>query len=327
MTTTEVARLDSTALPGFGEPSDALERLSAWVDAASNAAKLVAPLVSTAFIPDAYRPKVDPRASDEDKDAARQVAIANGTAAVLLGITLGLDPMTALQQIYIVKGRPGLYARIKVALLIARGHEVWTDELSDTSATVCGRRLGSDHIERVTITIEQAKTAGWTTNDTYTKTPADMLYARAAGRVCDRIAPDVLMGIASIEEVPEQPTRVTAEVGPSNGRRVTAAEILAATRPAEPAPAGPSTAEPDSPPADPPAVSAESRMSDRQKRQLFALLKSRGYADKDAALALIAVVIGREIVSRNEMTAAETDQVIAKLDAMPVLNPDKETPS
>jgi hypothetical protein len=318
---TDIARLDGSSLAIPAGATEAFERLGAWVTAASQAHQLVAPLVGTHFIPDAYRPKVDPRATDEVKEEARQLAIANATAAVLQGITLGLDPMTALQQIYIVKGRPGLYARIKVALLQARGHEVWTEELSDTQAVVAGRRKGSQHIERITVTMEQARKAGWTTNEAYAKTPQDMLYARAAGRVCDRIGAAELMGIASVEEIPDTVT-VTAEFGqpdqPGTGR-VTAAEILAATPPTEPPP---QPAEPDPPaqPAEPQPEPEPSRMSEAQKRRLFSMLKSRGYQDKDAALALIAIVIGREITSRNELTAQETDKVIAKLEQMAVLN-------
>jgi hypothetical protein len=118
-----------------------------------------------------------------------------------------------LQQIYIVHGRPGMYTEIKVALVMSRGHEVWVEDISDTRAVVCGRRKGSEAPpERVTVTMDQARKAGWTTNQAYAKTPQDMLYARAAGRVCDRIAPDVLMGIASVEEIRDS-IQTTAEVG------------------------------------------------------------------------------------------------------------------
>lgn len=215
--TADLARMDSTAVAVLGDANEALDRLGRWVQAARDAHALVSPLVDTAFVPEAYRPKVDPRASAEAKAAARATAVANATAAVLQGITLGLDPLTSLQQIYVVHNRPGMYAKLKVALVQSRGHDIWVEDISDTRCVMAGRRKGSDQIERVTVTMDQARKAGWTSNQAYAKTPQDMLYARAAGRLCDHIAADVLMGIASVEEI-QDTIQANAEVG--NGQRV-----------------------------------------------------------------------------------------------------------
>lgn len=224
-------------LVGFGSPSDALDRLARWVDAASNAHRLVAPLVASAFVPEAYKPKVDPRATDKQKQEAYEVAVANATAAVLQGLSLGLDPLVSLQQIYVVHGRPGLYAKIRVALVQSKGHEVWTEDLSDTRAVVAGRRKGSDNVERVTVTMAQARTAGWTRNDNYAKTPQDMLWSRAASRVCDRIAADVLMGIASVEEIADEiASTSTAAAGTRTVRAPRRTELPALTAVPEPEP-------------------------------------------------------------------------------------------
>jgi hypothetical protein len=209
--TVDIVRADSNALVALDGANDALARLGQWVEAARNAHQLVAPLVGTAFVPDAYKPKIDPRATDEQKAEARAVAIANATAAVLQGLSLGLDPLVSLQQIYIVHGRPGMYAKLMVALVQAHGHEIWDEDLSDSRAVVAGRRRGTDNIVRVTVTMEQARKAGWTRNEAYTKTPQDMLWSRAAARVCDRIASDVLKGIASVEQIRDE------MAPPSNG--------------------------------------------------------------------------------------------------------------
>jgi hypothetical protein len=202
--TVDIVPLEGNSLVALDSANEALDRLGRWVEAARHAHQLVAPLVGTAFVPDSYKPKIDPRATPEQKAEARATAIANATAAVLQGITLGLDPMTALQQIYVVHGRPGMYAKIKVALVQSKGHEVWTEDLSDSRAVVAGRRKGTEAIERITVTMEQARKGGWTRNEAYSKTPQDMLWARAASRVCDRIASDALMGIASVEEIQDE---------------------------------------------------------------------------------------------------------------------------
>ena len=180
--TTDIARFDSNAIATMGNANDALDRLEKWVAALTDAGRLVAQLVDTPFFPDSLRPRVDPRATAQEKQRAREVAIANGTAAILQGITLGIDPLTALAQIYIVHNRPGMYAKMMVALVQAHGHEVWTEDLSDTRAVVAGRRSGTEHVERVTITMDMARRAKWTSNAKYQETPQDMLWSRAAAR-------------------------------------------------------------------------------------------------------------------------------------------------
>jgi hypothetical protein len=123
--------------------------------------------------------------------------------------------------VFVVKGRPGLFTKIKVALAQARGHDAWDVERTDKRVTCGGRRRGwpQERFVEISVTIEEATTAGWTSNEAYEKTPADMLWSRAMSRVLDRIAADVLFGIASIEDLevddaptPDRPT-VAAAVG------------------------------------------------------------------------------------------------------------------
>jgi hypothetical protein len=328
--TTDIARMDTNAIAVLGGANDALERLGRWVEAARNATALVAPLVDTAFVPDAYKPRFDPRATDAQKAEARGVAIANATAAVLQGLSLGVDPLVALQQIYIIHGRPGMYAKFMVALIQAHGHEVWTEDLSDTRAVVCGRRKGTDYVERVTITMDMARKAKWTSNAKYQETPQDMLWARAAGRACDRIASDVLKGIASVEEIQDS-IKVEAEV---NGhrtvspRRKAAPAIEAAVEeppledetPAAPEPAAerqdsvrpsdssaPETTEPP----------ASRLITPAQQRKLHASLRDKGKAGRDVALAFITGFLDHDLESTKELTVDEARRVIDALDALP----------
>lgn len=323
--TVDLVRADHNAIATLGGANDALARLGEWVQAASHAHQLVAPLVGTAFIPEAYKPKVDPRATDKEKEEARQVAIANATAAVLQGITLGLDPMTALQQIYVVHGRPGMYTKIKVALVQAAGHEVWTEDLSDTRAVVAGRRRGTENIERVTVTMDQARKAGWTRNDNYGKTPQDMLYARAAGRVCDRVAPDALMGIASVEEIQDEigtpAGNGTRTVTPRRRAQAVTAEVVDPPLDDEPTvyPGDIGTTT-DPEPADGPAE----LITVAQQRKLHALLRERFGTDREAGLTAISGILRRDIDSTKDLTKADATVVIdALLDAAePELTPE-----
>jgi hypothetical protein len=306
--TTDLARMDTAAVAVLTNTSDALVRLGEWVEAARHAHQLVGPLVDTAFVPEAYKPKVDPRATPEQKAEARQIAVNNATAAVLQGITLGLDPMTALQQIYIVHGRPGMYAKLMVALVQAHGHEVWTEDLTDTRAVVCGRRKGTDYTERVAVSMDQARKAGWTSNQAYTKTPQDMLWSRAAARVCDRIASDVLKGIASVEEIRDT-VQATAETG-GNGRRTV-------SPPRRPTPAAiEATVEEEPPLEDPVPAETPKPITAAQQRKLHALLRDKDMADREVALVWMAGEIDRELTSTKDLTLAEAGAIIDALEAM-----------
>jgi hypothetical protein len=323
--TVGLVRMDNNTVAALNGTSDALARLAQWVEAASHAHTLVAPLVGTAFVPDAYKPKVDPRATPEQKQEAYDTAVANATAAVLQGLSLGIDPLVALQQIYIVHGRPGMYAAMMVALVQGHGHDVWTEDESDTRVTMAGRRKGTDVIERVTVTMDQARKAGWTSNAAYTKTPRDMLWARAASRVCNRIASDVLKGIASVEEIRDT-IQVTAEAGtrtvnpPAARRRAIPPPVDAVEEPPldDPADGHPVPSEPqkavqavDEPPIE---IDGPALITGPQSKKLHALLGKTGRGDRDLGLVYIAGVIGREITTTKDLTLAEAGDIIDALD-------------
>lgn len=237
-----------------GGTSSALALMTDFTNTVRQVEAFVNALVDTPFVPEAHWPLPvgvkawempnksarmrHARETQEDWQIRRQIACASGTGAVLTGLPLGLDPLVALAQVFVVKGRPGLYTKIKLALAQARGHDVWDVERSDTRAVVAGRRRGwpQDRFVEITVTIEEAQRAGWTENDTYTKTPADMLWSRAMSRVLDRIAADVLFGIASIEDlevddVPEPTssrTEVQAPAPPAAERDASTARLRAA---------------------------------------------------------------------------------------------------
>ena len=193
-----------------------LSILGDWLTAAESASALARQLVHSFFVPQAYKPS---------GPNGVEVAVANATGAILLGQSLGLDPLTSLQQIYVVHGRPGMYSKMKVALAQRAGHRIWEEEYTPERSTWAGQRAGSEDVVRITLTIEDAKRAGWTSNAAYSKTPADMLAARCQSRVVDRIAADALFGLRSIEDLDDEPAPVAVAA------KVTAAEILAKPAP------------------------------------------------------------------------------------------------
>lgn len=142
-------------------------------------------LSATAFVPQHFRGKPD--------DCA---------AAILYGSTVGMDPMTSLQNLYVIGGKPALYSRPMVGIVLAQGHEIWTEVDTPERVVVCGRRKGSENIERSEWTIERAKQAGYLSNKKYQTDPQAMLYARASGDVARKVAPDALLGMAyNVEEL------------------------------------------------------------------------------------------------------------------------------
>ncbi|OZM74021.1 hypothetical protein CFN78_06960 [Amycolatopsis antarctica] len=161
---------------------------------------------------------------------------------LLYGQELGLAPMQAIQTIDVMKGRPSLRANLWVALARRAGHKVRVTENTATSCTVTVIRSDDpDGPISVTYTIDDAKTAGLTSNANYQKNPKAMLYARAASTAIRQACPEVAMGFSDEYELAEpEPTRPTLA-------QVAAERVPAA---AEPAPVQEPIEQPDVPDAD-----------------------------------------------------------------------------
>ena len=100
---------------------------------------------------------------------------------------------------------------------------------TNTKVTVSGRRRGSQNVQTVTWTMDDAKKAGIAGNPNYAKYPRQMLLARASAELVRAMCPDVLGGITSFaEEAADLPddgptfttaTIVTDEEKPKTTRR------------------------------------------------------------------------------------------------------------
>lgn len=253
------------------------------------ALQIATALVKTPFVPVHFRGKPE--------DAA---------AAVLYGATIDMDPVTALQNIYVVSGKPALYARTMVAIVLSKGHLIWTEHEAEGTVTVCGQRAGSNKVESVTWDTALAKRAGYTKNTKYQSDPRSMLYARASGDVARRVAPDALLGMGYTreeleleDEQPDTPT-VQARSSVSRLRSAVQPDSAGAAPEAEHAEAAP----------------AESLVTKDQLRDLAALLNEQGYTDRTEGLAFIAAKAGREVAASKDLTEVEAADVIAALQAM-----------
>lgn len=286
--------------------------LVAWAEAASAAHRLASPLVSTDFVPAHFRPK-------NGTEEAYKVAQASATAAILFGAEAGLTPMQALQGIYVISGKPAMYARVMLAVTLAQGHAVWTEELTDTKAVVCGQRRGSEHVERVTWTLDRASKAGYTSNKKYATDPQSMLLARAQSDVCRRIAPDAILGMAySVEELEDEgedlaaPRKRTAKrAAPSTPEPEFASPEEAAAEAATDQ--GDDNQDPPEPPLEPDAA------TDAQLSKLAIQFDEAGYTDRDDKLRYLSNAFGRPIGSSRELSKSEASFVIDAFEAGTIL--------
>lgn len=277
---------DPTALPTLDDEGTAL--ISRAVEQMQNAHRLANALATTAFVPAHFRGKPD--------DVA---------AAIMYGAAIGLDPMASLRSIYVVNGQPGMYARQMVAIAQSKGHAIWTEEASDESVTVAGRRCGSSTVERDTWTYARAQKAGYTSNKKYDTDPQAMLWARAASVVVRRIAADALAGLdTSVEELRVIDSEV---VQPQRPKRESAAALLAS---ANPEPAEAEVAEEAAVEPEP-----EPSITDAQQRKIGTLMRQSSITERADALAYVGTVIGREVASRTELTTTEAGRVIEALEA------------
>lgn len=307
---------------------DGVAAIQVWAQTAQAASELVERLVDSPFVPDAFRPRLDPRATPDERHQARQIAVATATAAVLYGGEIGLSPMQALANVIVIKGKPGLYAETMVALVQAAGHEIWTEDVTDVRAIVCGRRAGSQQVERVVFTLDRAKKAGYTSqNSKYGTDPQSMLYARAASIACRRTAPEVLKGIPVVEELLDESdgsASVSVVRTAQRGTRRAAVRAL----PAPSAGAAPAVAAVEPPPLpgesgyDEPATTQPAPepfaegITKAQQGKLNATLKDLNVTDRDHRLRVASVILARAVESSSDLSKDEASVLIDTLSSI-----------
>lgn len=118
---------------------------------------------------------------------------AQAGAKIMAGAELGLGPVSSMQNIIIVKGRPTLKASAWAGLIKRSGrydyrYTEWTDRACTIEFTDNGEPVGVS-----TFTMEDARRAGLT-GENWRKYPKAMLSARALTQGARAYCPDVSMG-------------------------------------------------------------------------------------------------------------------------------------
>ena len=124
---------------------------------------------------------------------------AQAMAIIQYGRELGYLPMTALQNISLIKGKPTLSANLIGALLKNAGYkykvtEYTADRVEMKFTDSVGESQTFDY------TMAEAMQAGNNSKDNYSKYTKEMLYARCLSRGGRIVAPEVLAGVYSPEE-------------------------------------------------------------------------------------------------------------------------------
>lgn len=140
----------------------------------------------------------------------------NVMIAVQMGQEVGLSPMTAIQSIAVINGKPGLYGDVGKAILLSKGFIIEEDDTAIVKKQGFGRckitRPGHPPCER-TFSIENAKTANlWGKQGPWSQYPERQMAWRAFWFSARDIAADVLKGLKGMEELMDMPERdVTAQ--------------------------------------------------------------------------------------------------------------------
>lgn len=129
----------------------------------------------------------------------------NVMIAVQMGAEIGLQPMQAIQNIAVIKGRPSVWGDAALALVQARPDcEDIIESLAGTNgdrvATCVVKRRGRTPVTR-TFSVKDAGAAGlWGKDGPWKQYPERMLQLRARGFALRDAFPDALKGIAIAEE-------------------------------------------------------------------------------------------------------------------------------
>ena len=171
----------------------------------------------------ATRNDVADRNLDAATEYARRIAVSellpeayrgkpqNVLVAAEYGRSVGIDPITSMQMVHIIKGKPTASAQLVNALVRRAGHSIRISGDANSATVEIVRSDDPDHPFTVTWTIDEARAAGLLSNPTWKNYPRAMLKARAVTECARDACPEALAGIAYTAEEVGAPLEVIAE--------------------------------------------------------------------------------------------------------------------
>ena len=258
---------------------------------------------------------------------------ANVLVAIEYGKALDLAPMAAIQGITVTKGKPTASAALMAGLVRRAGHILRVTG-NDKRAECTIIRADDPEFEFKTIwTIERAKQAGLTSNQTWSKYPDAMLKARAISECARNACSEILAGVQyTSEELGAEPDETPTKVTAQRSAPITSKPITSTVPKAE----KPSIVEPDfdepAPAEQPTLTVVEDEIVDAeiveetpapttsgdnitaaQLKALHAALTGMGIKDRDRGLLMLSKIAGRDVASTKDLTKAEASKVIDAL--------------
>ena len=258
---------------------------------------------------------------------------ANVLVAIEYGKALDLAPMAAIQGITVIKGKPTASAALMAGLVRRAGHILRVTG-NDKRAECTIIRADDPEFEFKTIwTIERAKQAGLTSNQTWSKYPDAMLKARAISECARNACSEILAGVQyTSEELGAEPDEQATKVTAQRSAPITSKPITSTVPKAE----KPSIVEPDfdepAPAEQPTLTVVEDEIVDAeiveetpapttsgdnitaaQLKALHAALTGMGIKDRDRGLLMLSKIAGRDVASTKDLTKSEASKVIDAL--------------
>ena len=147
-----------------------------------------------------------------------QKGLPNCLVALEMSKRMNLSPLTVMQNLNIIHGRPTWSAQFISSQIMGCGRFENFDYLvkgeGETHEVQCIAKRIADQklIKGTAVSMKMARLEGWTKNSKYTSMPELMLRNRAATFFGRQYIPDLLLGVQTSEEVVDiQPLDVTPE--------------------------------------------------------------------------------------------------------------------
>lgn len=146
--------------------------------------------------------------------------------AVDMANRMAINPLFVMQNLYVVKGKPAWSGQACMALINASGrfknvrHNYFGKEGTDTRGCFVSadRTDTGEHIEGVKVTMQMAKSEGWTSNAKWRNMPELMLAYRSAAFFARVYCPDMLMGCHTDDEIQDISPETAKEESDENLR-------------------------------------------------------------------------------------------------------------
>lgn len=233
---------------------------------------------------------------------------ANILLAMEYGHALGLDTITAIQQVHVIEGKPSASAQLIGGLVRRAGHKLRVTGDDRHAVAEIIRCDDPDFTFRAEWTLQRAQAAGLTGKGVWKQYPAAMLKARAITEVARDACPEALAGVAYTPEElnADETTATVPHADPTfDPWTVTASEP---TQPVDYETGEIVEVEPVAAPIAEPAQTGG--VTPAQLKMLGALFTKCDVRDHDAMHVIASRMLQADIASLHELTKKQASQVI-----------------